>query len=143
FFFVDRPLRFALCAAAILAPITVRNANSGVIHTERSFFGILKIEENTHRQRPVIEGPDGKLIFAGESTYYRLVHGTTLHGTQFHEFKNNVLDMFQCLTALNSWDNIAVAGANHAFDPRKDPLTYYHRTGPVGAMFRELYTRKN
>ena len=143
FFFVDRPLRFALCAAAILAPVTIRSANSGVIHTERSFFGILKIEENTHRQRPVIEGPDGKLIFSGESTYYRLVHGTTLHGTQMHEFKNNVLDMFQCLTALNPWDNIAVAGANHAYDPRQDPLTYYHRTGPVGAMFRELYTRKN
>ena len=37
---------------------------------------------------------------------------------------------------------IAVAGAILAFDPRQEPLTYYHRTGPVGAMFRELRTRK-
>ncbi len=35
---------------------------------------------------------------------------------------------------------IAVAGANLSFDPRQEPLTYYHRTGPVGAMFRELRT---
>ena len=29
-----------------------------------------------------------------------------------------------------------------AFRPREEPLTYYHRTGPVGAMFHELRTRK-
>jgi len=38
---------------------------------------------------------------------------------------------------------VTVAGATELFDPRQEPLTYYHRTGPVGAMFRELTTRKN
>ena len=30
----------------------------------------------------------------------------------------------------------------YLYDPRQEPLTYYHRTGPVGAMFHELRTRK-
>jgi hypothetical protein len=56
--------------------------------------------------------------------------------------ENNILDMFQALTAINPLDNLIVTGANHAFDPRQEPLTYYHRTGPVGAMVHELRCRK-
>jgi len=124
FFFVDRPLRFALCAAAILGPTTIREATGGQIHSERSFFGILKVEQNGH--------------------YNRLVHGTTLHGTQFNKkFKRHYADDFQMLILNSPWDILAVAGANATYNPREDPLTYYHRSGPVGAMFREVYSRKN
>lgn len=124
FFFVDRPLRFALCAAAILGPIRVRESTEGIIHAERSFFGILKVEE--HGQ------------------YNRLVHGTTLHGTQVNEnFKLHWADSIQMQVRPTSpWEQIAVIGANLSFNPREEPLTYYHRTGPVGAMVRELRTRK-
>lgn len=38
---------------------------------------------------------------------------------------------------------ITAVGANAVYNPRLDPLTYYHRTGPVGAIFRELRARKN
>src|SRR5262249_55349156 len=143
FFFVDRPVRFALCVAAILGYHTYVELGSGLIHSERSFFGILKIEANTERQRPAWINQDGKAGTPRPATYHRVVHGTTLHGTQIYKMDNNVFDTFQFLTALNPWDNLAVAGANHAFNPREEPLTYYHRTGPVGAMFSELLCRKN
>jgi len=142
FFFVDRPLRFALCVLAVLGYSSYREASRGLIHSERSFFGILKIEEDVDLQRPIFRDEDGKLRWCGQIEYYRLVHGTTLHGTQVRKLDNNVLDMFQAMTALHPWDNIVVAGANHAFNPREEPLTYYHRTGPVGAMVSELRTRK-
>ena len=45
--------------------------------------------------------------------------------------------------SFSPWDAIALEGALATWDPRQEPLTYYHRTGPVGAMFRELRTRKN
>jgi len=142
FFFVDRPLRFALCVAAILGYHTYREIGSGVIYSERSFFGILKIEEDFDYQRPIFRNSDGELTWSGRIEYHRLVHGTTLHGTQIRRMDNNVFDTLQFLTALNPWDNLVVAGANHAFNPREEPLTYYHRTGPVGAMFSELRSRK-
>lgn len=142
FFFVDRPVRFALCVAAILGYQQYREIGSRVIHSERSFFGILKIEEDFDYQRPIFRNSDGKLTWSGRIEYRRLVHGTTLHGTQIYKMDNNVFDTLQFLTAANPWDNLAVAGANHAFNPREEPLTYYHRTGPVGAMFSELRTRK-
>jgi len=81
-------------------------------------------------------------VYSGEIIYHRLVHGTTLHGTQIYKMQNNVFDMFQALTALNPLENLVVAVANHEFDSRQEPLTYYHRSGPVGAMFHELRTRK-
>jgi hypothetical protein len=57
--------------------------------------------------------------------------------------KHHALDYFQQYTALNPWDNLLVSGTIHGFDIRQEPLTYYHRTGPVGAAFRELRTRKD
>lgn len=150
FFFVDRPLRFALTVAAILGPVTYKELGAGAIYTERSFFGILKIEEGISKQylhdrtkedQPVLRGEDGKPIVMGRYEYLRLVHGTTLHGTQVSYHDRHILDDFQMLTAANPWDNLAVWGAIHTFDARQEPLTYYHRTGPVGAMFNELKRR--
>lgn len=125
FFFVDRPLRFALCVAAILGITVFReesNDDVRTVYTERSFFGILKVEQR------------------GQFT--RLVHGTTLHGTQINEtFTPHWRDDLQRLTAINPLDNVVVAGMHRSFNPREEPLTYYHRSGPVGAMFHEIATR--
>jgi hypothetical protein len=142
FFFVDRPLRFALCVAAILGPPTYREEGGDSDYSERSFFGILKVQKQIADQRPYLAVVDGRGIPAGKVEFHRLVHGTTLHGIQIYNLENNALDMFQCLTALNPWENLAVAGACHRFNAREEPLTYYHRSGPVGAMFHELRTRK-
>jgi hypothetical protein len=150
FFFVDRPLRFALSVAAILGQATLKESGEDVIYTERSFFGILKIEKSisnqylhdrTQEDKPVVRGPDGEPLLMGRYEYLRLVHGTTLHGTQVARHDRHVLDDFQMLTAANAWDNLAVLGAINSFDMRQEPLTYYHRTGPVGAMFSELARR--
>ncbi|MCS7270003.1 MAG: fused MFS/spermidine synthase [Gemmataceae bacterium] len=123
FFFVDRPLRFALSVAAILLPMKYRDSVIGYVHVERSFFGILKVEQR--------------------GTFNRLIHGTTLHGTQFNEhFVRHWRDDLQFMIPNSPWDVIVIAGANWHYDVRQEPLTYYHRTGPVGAAFRELRTRK-
>jgi hypothetical protein len=142
FFFVDRPVRFALCVAALLIPTKVREGSGrDIVHTERSFFGILKIEKNEYEFKPDFLTLDGQPAPGGSIEYYRLVHGTTLHGTQAKKLVNHSRDLLQMLT-INPWDNIAVTGAITHFDMKQEPLTYYHRTGPVGAMFRELRTRK-
>lgn len=123
FFFVDRPLRFALSVGAILMPMKYQDSVQGYIHVERSFFGILKVEQR--------------------GTFNRLIHGTTLHGTQFNEhFVRHWRDDLQFMIPNSPWDVVVIAGANWHYDVRQEPLTYYHRTGPVGAAFRELRTRK-
>jgi spermidine synthase len=128
FFFVDRPLRFALCVAALLVVNEYRTRDPGLLHTERSFFGILKVEQRAIRDYP---------NFRARS----LVHGTTLHGTQINAHRLHHLDVVQAAAPLGPWDALLVEGSLAAFDPRQEPLTYYHRTGPVGAMFHELRTR--
>jgi hypothetical protein len=52
-----------------------------------------------------------------------------------------VWDQLQLMTFANPWDNLLVGGSQIAYDARQEPLTYYHRTGPVGAMFQELLAR--
>ena len=141
FFFVDRPLRFALCVAAILGISMFRERDRDVVYTERSFFGILKIEKDERGFKPSFETPAGEPAPGGGIEYLRLVHGTTLHGTQAKKLTNHPRDLLQMMT-LNPWDNILVTGAITKFNIREEPLTYYHRSGPVGAMFTELQTRK-
>jgi spermidine synthase len=92
--FVERSLRFALGIGAILlASSFCGTLNDNVMHQERSFFGVLKVENEENE-------------FGDEQFYFRrLIHGTTLHGMQF----------------LNE-------------DRRDEPLTYYHRSGPIGEV---------
>ncbi len=123
FFFVDRPLRFALCVAAILGINAYRERqNERIVYTDRSFFGILKVEQQGY--------------------FTRLVHGTTLHGTQINEYYIVRADAPIPFGSFSPWDVLALEGALKAWDPRQEPLTYYHRTGPVGAMFHEVRSRK-
>ncbi len=142
FFYVDRPFRFASAVAVLLGIHTYRDRDAGVIYTERTFFGILKVEESGYYSSPFLRNDEGRRIAAGETDFVRLVHGTTLHGTQVKQSYQS-FDHMRAFSPTSMWDNLAYAGAVNAFDPRQEPLTYYHRTGPVGAMFRELRTRKN
>ncbi|MBY0514917.1 MAG: fused MFS/spermidine synthase [Gemmataceae bacterium] len=151
FFFVDRPVRFGLCVAVILGMSQYRDRDRDLVYSERSFFGILKVEKEERWQYPhmvdsegkVARDENGKRIGPGRIEAYRLVHGTTLHGTQIRQLDKNFADYLQLLPAgPTPLDTVAVAGALDTFDMRQEPLTYYHRTGPVGAMFRELRSRK-
>ncbi|MBI4001260.1 MAG: fused MFS/spermidine synthase [Nitrospira defluvii] len=87
---VARPLRFGLGLGAILLAASYAAAlhDDVVLHQERTFFGVVKVERNE------------------EKTLHKLLHGTTSHGTQ-------------------------------SLDPsrRDEPLTYYHRSGPIGQAF--------
>ncbi|HTU18886.1 MAG TPA: hypothetical protein VMG10_12575 [Gemmataceae bacterium] len=102
--FVERSLRFALgIGAVLLAAGFCGIFENDLLHQERSFFGVLKVEKED-------ELDSGDLHFypieRGDFAYRRLVHGTTLHGKQF-----------VCPE-----------------DRRDEPLTYYHRTGPIGEV---------
>jgi hypothetical protein len=115
------------------------------LHTEKGIRHQVKVEESITRQYLVDRATKEPLeprMQLGQYTYRRLIIGDTLHGTQVRKHERHILDDFQCLTAANPWDNIAVLGAIQNFDMREEPLTYHHRTGPVGAIYRELRSRK-
>jgi hypothetical protein len=69
---------------------------------------------------------DGTMIATQTTTPYLMPHDAP-----------NVLGVF------TPWDVLLVEGAITVFDPRHEPLSYFHRSGPVGAVFRELRTRKD
>ena len=90
--FVERSLRFGLSVGALLLATGFTTLfDGGTKFQERSFFGVLKVEQDRFFQR--------------------LVHGTTLHGKQFLDKDNH-----------------------------GEPLTYYHRTGPIGQVMASYNT---
>ena len=85
-----RPLRFALSLGAIiLAAGLVTGVGRSTMHSERNFFGVLKVinHENLHS----------------------FMHGSTVHGRQ------SIIP-----------------------DRRCEPLSYYHREGPLGRIFTQF-----
>jgi hypothetical protein len=63
FFMKNQPLRFALSLAAVLVGGSLAGSKRGhLLHVERNFFGVIRVTQN---------GP-----------FYRLYHGTTVHGMQ-------------------------------------------------------------
>jgi spermidine synthase len=96
---VARPLRFGLGLAAILIASNYAATlhDDRVLHQERTFFGVLKVEQSQ------------------DGNWHTLLHGATNHGKQ----------------SLDS-------------TRRDEPLTYYHRTGPIGqafAMWKGAYAK--
>jgi hypothetical protein len=157
FFFIDRPLRFGLCAAAILFVGIFRDETSSskqVIAKVRSYFGILKASSydlrNEERSAIFYEKADipapgeKKLTFVDLQVepHLQLVHGTTLHGRQAaSHWTYPIRDEFPLIGNASPWSPLLTAGSMMSFDTRQEPLTYYHRTGPVGAVFYETYGR--
>ncbi len=90
-----RPVRFGLGFGAIILTSTLAtHQGSYVLHSERSFFGVLQVKRESTK---------------GKGEYHKLIHGTTLHGVQ-------------------------------SIDPalRREPLSYFHRDGPIGQVFAVL-----
>jgi hypothetical protein len=79
--FVERSVRFGLGVGAILLAAGMsQSIREGALHQERSFFGVLKVEQNR------MDYPETARTWAEVEAFYyvnRLVHGTTLHGKQF------------------------------------------------------------
>jgi hypothetical protein len=138
--FVERSVRFGLgVGALLLAAAYCTIINDSPLYQDRSFFGVLRVEEaqpfesGSARLWEVVS-PGGKSTFftdmeklnrhigseGGEIVGYwsygqrRLTHGTTLHGKQLLE-----------------------AGL------RDLPISYYHRTGPIGHVLRAYNTDPN
>jgi MFS family permease len=153
FFFIDRPIRFGLCVAAILVVGEFRRLNLGNSEViERSYFGILKVDATSIPQLEYQRNPDGSIRLSEkgrpltqlrlddrnqpiENSYLRsLVHGTTLHGKQglmpFPWFSPQTGDSIVDAAAA------LVGPGPYGYDWPRQPLTYYHRTGPVGHLFR-------
>ena len=133
YFFVERPLRFGLSVAALAISLytTDQNESRATVFRERSFFGVLKVDSY--------------------ATQNRLVHGTTLHGTQWknhYEFcvasmllplgGSNVLDVSNVLLGV---EYVEALGREPWKFPGRDPLTYYHRSGPVGSLMENVDDR--
>jgi hypothetical protein len=158
FAFIDRPVRFGLCVAAILFVQFLRTEQSHLVESRRSFFGILRVNEseevpeyrmlNMRLLFPLSKDPalDAVAAEAVRERYLNLVHGTTLHGTQAtttwrYPVSDDLPAVIHATPFGLPWQALGLAGATLAFDMRQEPLTYYHRTGPVGEAFAEAYRR--
>ncbi len=125
FFFIDRPLRFGLCVAAIVLVGEFKRSNQE-FHTERSFFGILKIRNESDEDHDLRSRS--------------LVHGTTLHGRQGMRAWPELQRIREPLSALIG------PALVYSYDWPSEPLTYYHQTGAVGQLFqvtRERHPKAN
>lgn len=133
FFFVERPVRFALSVAVILGFNEYLKTHRSLIYSERTFFGILKVRD---------VGADRGAEYGDTKPcgFRTLTHGTTLHGQQYRN-RQELADWMNVFGSASPWDALALAGSVQAVDLRQLPLTYYHRTGPVGAMFRQLHAQ--
>src|SRR5439155_423146 len=147
FFAIDRPVRFGLCVAAVLGVNYYRAAQVEAVEASaRSFFGILKVERYREGYNVLkFEGtdPDTGEHERYQLPYYfrfrKLSHGTTLHGMQASESGTYpVLDDLKLLGGLSPWQAYGAAAAMAAWNLREEPLTYNHRTGPVGAIFHRF-----
>jgi hypothetical protein len=70
----------------------------------------------------------------------RLIANDVLTGAQF--YRNHYADQLQTIPLFTPWDPLPVVAAHTMWRVREQPLTYHHTAGPVGAVFRELRTRR-
>jgi hypothetical protein len=123
FALVRRPLRYALCVAALFVAGTFDPGPLGVtLHMERNFFGVVRVTRSS----------DGRFV--------RLIHGTTIHGqehadeegrprplTYYHE-KGPVGSLFAALPAENI-KRVGVVGLGTG------AVAYYARPGQEWTFF--------
>jgi SAM-dependent methyltransferase len=124
--FINRPLRFGLGVGALLLAHSFCNLLDGdVIARQRSFFGALHV--------------------TNDGNFRRLLHGTTLHGMQRLRWNPSMLAA--CTTGpLAAPDvlgglTLLAAGQDTWLHPGREPLTYFHRTGPIGQVFTAYESR--
>lgn len=78
-----------------------------------------------------------------EAQYHRLLHKNILLGSQHHRPRLHPADSANALGVSHPWDVLVLEGTFLAWKPELEPLTYYHRSGPVGAVIHEVRTRKS
>ncbi|HKA06924.1 MAG TPA: hypothetical protein VKD71_06670, partial [Gemmataceae bacterium] len=145
YFLVDRPFRFVASVGCMWLGVYTTSVikeqklpeESRTVY-ERSFFGTMKIE----RDRKYIRFEDGTI--ESSPPFRRLIHGTTVHGMQHrHPDAASQAQALWLLGANGPMDGLALAyiAEPHFEFPGREPLTYYHRSGPVGEMFNEFWAQ--
>lgn len=134
YFFVEKPVRFGLCVAAIWGAFVLSD-----FRKERRIYEELKMTPPSHSRSFF-----GTLKVESDEWYNRLVHGTTLHGKQFRVHEAWVgACMCQAMMPANPFMSAAAVAAltPEMREPHLKPLTYYHPTGPVGFIMAALRDR--
>lgn len=88
-----------------------------------------------------LKGRLGKFQIDEKGYFTRLVHDGTLVGAQFNQRAFQKGDVPNLLGLGTQWEALALLGVHARWNPRLEPLSYYHRGGPVGAVFHHLRTR--
>jgi spermidine synthase len=130
--FSMRPVRFALGVGLMTLVGAWYNVPTDVLCQERSFFCVYRVQtaRNGH----------------GVPQYTKLVHGTTMHGQQ--RVDTDAVSILAALTPLGSVFPLDAAVQSAATrealrDLRIEPLTYFHKTGPIGQMMDSLVRTPN
>jgi hypothetical protein len=113
--------------------------------TTTVYFTVKGEAEPTYVKRSVRTETGMQSVYLVRRDHTTLVHGTTTHGLQ--ETERLRRDMSVALWPLGAPNALGAAldvqcGAGNALlFPGRDPTSYYHRTGPVGAMFNAFAAR--
>ncbi|HEX3146719.1 MAG TPA: fused MFS/spermidine synthase [Gemmataceae bacterium] len=154
YFMVERPLRFGACVAALwigtyFTFVVNDRKESGADRTiyTRSYFGTLKLEKEVQYKDQDEE----------KTAFRRLIHGTTVHGVQHLDrsvivdgqvrridYENAITQALWLAGANGPMDALGLAYISepHFEFPGREPLSYYHRSGPVGLMFEVVRNRE-
>ncbi|MGF1581913.1 MAG: hypothetical protein ACFCD0_21510 [Gemmataceae bacterium] len=117
FVIMTRPLRYGLTIGAILLCMGVMALrNDSTIYRNRSYFGILKVQQ----------GPDNT-IFGERIQYTTLIHGHIDHGRNYFKPDDE-----------KYWGRTETTPEDKLLDYSRLATTYYHRKGPAGRVM-ELF----
>jgi SAM-dependent methyltransferase len=129
---VERPLRFGLGVAAILfvsAVPALFNTDHEILYRDRSFFGVITVRGDDNDPKALV-------------VTHRLLHGNILHGIQYRAWgPGPAVSTCVPLASTHPWETAAYLLAGQAEWPSlspRDPISYYHRTGPIGLLFDGL-----
>jgi len=147
FLWARRRVRFGLGLAGMVLAASAFNGQTALdtdpnfslslLHQERSFFGVHRVQ--------VLRGTAEQL---GHVRLYRLMHGTTLHGQQRRHRDDFVV--VRTLAPLLAVDALGAA-ADNIFareslrlvrGHEREPLAYYHHTGPIGQVYEVVCARE-
>jgi hypothetical protein len=123
--FVERNIRFGLGVGAIMLASGMSLAiQEGAMYQDRSFFGVLKVEDSFARY-PEDRSYPAEAYFA----VHRLVHGTTLHGKQFLEKELRNLPS----SYYHASGPVGMLVRNYNRDPKRNLAVIGLGTGTVAA----------
>ena len=116
--------------------------------TQSKTYSLRKNDALAYQIDTSVEKGEPRASFYKRREYVQLVHGTTVHGLQEADKLSSDIPKALLPAATMNW--LGDLLLEHRFGseiqrikafPGREPLTYYHRTGPVGAMFKVFEDR--